>query len=154
MDCTVREIIQNDIVALTETFTPWNKKHQWFERYFEEHQQGKRVTLVAFVHGMAIGYGNVLWESEYKPFRQNHVPEINDLGVIDEYQNCGIGRALIYKAECVVARTEISVIGIGVGQTPEYAAAQYLYPKLGFVPDGRGICPTQYGDVIFLTKKL
>ena len=35
------------------------------------------------------------------------------------------------------------VIGIGVGLTPDYAAAQHLYPKLGYVPDGLGTHQTQ-----------
>jgi GNAT superfamily N-acetyltransferase len=76
------------------------------------------------------------------------------LNVIDEHQNRGIGRALIHEAERVVAAAGKSVVGIGVGQTPDYAAAQHLYPKLGYVPDGRGVRPTKYGAEARLTKRL
>lgn len=31
------------------------------------------------------------------------------------------------------------MIGIGVGLYADYGAAQRLYPKLGYRPDGRGI---------------
>ncbi len=30
----------------------------------------------------------------------------------------------------------------GFGLTPDYGAAQRLYPKLGYIPDGRGAVPT------------
>lgn len=154
MDFIVRTILSKDVEALAATFISWNKNCSWFKKYFEQHQRGERITLVALKDGKAVGYGNVLWKSEYQPFLENSVPEINDLAVIDEYQNCGIGTAVIYQAELVVAKAKMSTIGIGVGQTTDYAAARYLYSKLGYKPDGRGICPTQYGDVIFLTKKL
>lgn len=154
MNFIVRTILSQDVEALAATFTSWNKNRDWFEKYFEQHQRGDRVTFVALKYGKAVGYGNVLWKSEYQPFLENKVPEINDLGVIDEYQNCGIGRAIIYQAELMVFKAKMSTIGIGVGQTTDYTAARHLYSKLGYEPDGRGICPTQYGDVVFLTKKL
>ncbi|MCA1594064.1 MAG: GNAT family N-acetyltransferase [Acidobacteria bacterium] len=154
MNYTIRRMVQSDVDAITGAFVHRNKKREQYERYFEENQRGERVTLVAVIGDRVVGYANVLWESGYKPFRVNDVPEINDLNVIDEQQNRGIGRALIDEAERVVAAAGKSVVGIGVGQTPDYAAAQHLYPRLGYVPDGRGVCSTKYGDVVHLTKRL
>ena len=68
-----------------------------------------------------------------EPFCRAGVSEINDLNVIDEHQNRGIGRALIQEAEHLLAAAGRSVVGIGVGQSSDYAAAQHLYPKLGYV---------------------
>jgi hypothetical protein len=61
---------------------------------------------------------------------------------------------LIQEAERLIAAAGKSVAGIGVGQTPDYAAAQHLYPKIGYEPNGRGVCSTEYGDAAFLTKSL
>ena len=154
MNYKVRRMIRSDIEAIAETFTSWNKRREQYERYFEENQLGARVTLVAVMGERVVGYVNVLWESDYESFRQGGVPEINDLNVINGHQNRGIGRALIHAAERIVAGAGRAVVGIGAGQTPDYAAAQHLYPKLGYVPDEKGIRATRYGDVAYLTKRL
>ncbi|MDQ3753198.1 MAG: GNAT family N-acetyltransferase [Acidobacteriota bacterium] len=104
--------------------------------------------------GEVVGYTNILWQSGYEPFVDDDIPEINDLNVVAEYRNRGIGTALIREAESIAAKAGMSIIGIGVGLTPDYAAAQHLYPKLGYVPDGRGVHATQYGDEVHLTKQL
>jgi len=65
------------------------------------------------------------------------------MNVINEHQERGIGRALIHAAERIIAEAGGAVVGIGVGQTPDYAAAQHLYPRLGYVPDGKGIHTTR-----------
>ena len=131
-----------------------SKRREQYVRYFEGQQVGERVTLVAFSGGRVIGYTNVLWQSAYAHFSESGIPEVNDLNVIEPFQNRGVGRALIREAERVAAGRGKLVVGIGVGQTPDYAAAQHLYPKLGYVPDGHGIHPTQYGDVLYFTKRL
>jgi GNAT superfamily N-acetyltransferase len=154
MNYAIRTMVQSDVASIADTFLSWNKKREQYEIYFEENRRGLRVTLVAVTGGEIIGYANVLWESGYEPFRRGDIPEINDLNVIEEHQNRGVGRALIREAERIIAAAGKSVAGIGVGQTPDYAAAQRLYPKLGYVPDKRGVSPTKYGDVAYLTKVL
>ena len=147
-------MVRGDVDAITEAFLSRNKRREQYERYAEENRRGARVTLVAVVGERVVGYGNVLWESGYEPFRRAGIPEINDLNVVAEHQNRGVGRALIRRAEGVVAEAGRAVVGIGVGQTPDYAAAQHLYPRLGYVPDGTGPHATRYGDVVYLTKRL
>lgn len=154
MSYTIRKMTRGDIDAIAETFRSWNKTREQYERYFEENRRGERVTLVAVSGDEVVGYTNVLWESGYEPFRSGGVPEINDLNVVGEHQNRGVGRSLIREAERVIAATGKEVAGIGVGQTPDYAAARHLYPQLGYVPDGRGVRPTEYGDTAYLTKGL
>jgi GNAT superfamily N-acetyltransferase len=154
LDYTIRRMLHSDIVDVAETFARKNKKLEQYERYFEENQQGVRVTLVAAVGEAAVGYANILWQPDYEPFLSDGIPEINDLNVIDEYQNRGIGTALIREAERIAAEAGKPIMGIGVGLTPDYEVAQNLYPKLGYISDGRGIRATQYGDVVYLTKRL
>lgn len=66
------------------------------------------------------------------------IPEIQDLNVLPEFRNRGIASALLDHGEKVVAK-ESSTVGIGVGLHPGYNAAQRLYAKRGYIPDGRGI---------------
>jgi len=154
MNYAIRRMIRSDIEAIAETFAGWNKTREQYERYFAENQRGERITLVAVVGERVAGYTNIVWESNYEPFRQDSIPEITDLNVIGEFQNQGLGRALIQEAERIAAEAGKSVMGIGVGLTPDYAAAQHLYPKLGYVADGRGVRHARYGDETFLTKRL
>ena len=46
--------------------------------------------------------------------------------------------AVIEKAESIIF-SRSSACGIGVGLHPGYNAAQVLYVKLGYIPDGRGL---------------
>ena len=154
MDFTVRQMSGDDVDEIARAFAPRNKRREQYVRYFEEQQAGERVTLVAVSGGRVIGYTNVLWRSDYPRFSESGIPEINDLNVIEQFQNQGVGRALIREAERAAAERGKSVVGIGVGRTPDYAAAQYLYPKLGYVPDGCGIRQTRYGEVSYFTKRL
>lgn len=154
LEFTIRRMSLADVEGITRAFARRNKQREQYVRYFDEHGAGKRVTLVALRGEEVIGYGNVLWESGYSGLRESGIPEINDLNVVEEFQNRGVGRALIREAERIAAERGVRVMGIGVGLTPDYAAAQHLYPKLGYVPDGRGIHPTQYGEVAYFIKRL
>jgi GNAT superfamily N-acetyltransferase len=154
MSYTIRKMLRADIEAITEAFARMNKKREQYERYFEENQTGERVTLVVTVDEIVVGYTNVLWQSGYEPFLGDGIPEINDLNVVVEYQNQGIGTALIRESERVAREAGNLIIGIGVGLSPDYAAAQYLYPKLDYISDGRGVHTSQYGNEIYFTKRL
>lgn len=154
MNFFIRQMIERDVDGITQTFSQWNKPRQQYERYWQEQQDGKRVTLVAVSGEQVVGYTNIIWQPEYEPFREAGIPEINDLNVINRFQKQGIGTALIKEAEQIAAAHGKKIIGIGFGLTADYGSAQRLYPKLGYIPDGRGAQPTPWGDVLYLTKRL
>lgn len=95
MSYIIRKMLRADVETTTEAFARMNKKLEQYERYFEENQTGGRVTLVAVLDAIVVGYANILWQSVYKPFLHDGIPEINDLNVVIEHQNQGIGTALI-----------------------------------------------------------
>jgi GNAT superfamily N-acetyltransferase len=150
MNTHIRHMTAADIDGLVATFDVWHKYRPQYERYWEQHQQGKRVVLLALADETVAGYVTLVWKSTYVPFREAGIPEIVDLNVITLYQKQGIGTALIRACEQIAVEHAIPVIGIGTGTTPDYAAAQRLYPALGYIDDGRGIIHDEY----FLTKKL
>ena len=52
------------------------------------------------------------------------------------------------------ARQITGLIGIGVGVTLDYAIAQRLYPKLGYMSDGAGVQPDEWGGCLYSSKQL
>jgi GNAT superfamily N-acetyltransferase len=144
----------SDTQAIADAFASWNKAVKQFEEYWAENEAGGRTTLLAVEDGKVIGYGNLLIESYYAPFKISGIPEINDLNVVIPRQGRGIGRKLIAALEDLAREKGFKVIGIGVGLGPDYKFAQGLYPRLGYVPDGRGVHKGEWEDEIYFTKAI
>jgi GNAT superfamily N-acetyltransferase len=150
---SIRAMQAEDVNAIFEAFQ--YKMRKQYELYWQGNEDGSRVTLVATDEtGLVIGYTNVVFTSEYRPFAEADIPEINDLNVIEDWQKRGVGTALIRQCERIARQRGVKQMGIAFGLTPDYGAAQRLYPKLGYIPDGRGAVPTPWGDVLYLTKPL
>jgi len=154
MSFVIRQMNERDIDGIMQNFSRMNKQRAQYERFWQEHQAGLRVTFVAIAMDQVVGYANLVWQSDYAPFQVAGIPEINNMHVLDEFHRQGIGSALVQAAEHVAVAQGKPVIGIGVGLTSNYSAAQRLYPKLGYLPDNRGAQPTLWGDVLYLTKQL
>ena len=112
---------------------------------------------VAFIEERFAGYLTICWTSSYEPFRKEKIPEIVDFNVLPEFRRQGIGTQLMDTAEFEIA--EISpIVGIGVGMTSDYGAAQRLYILRGYIPDGRGLWYRghylQHGEEITLDDNL
>jgi ribosomal protein S18 acetylase RimI-like enzyme len=142
-----------DIQPIATTFAAlgWNKPASLYERYLTEQNAGERAVFVATTNGVFAGYVTVLWASTYAPFRALDIPEIVDFNVLPKFRRRGIGTQLMDEAEsCIAERSPIA--GIGVGLTEDYGAAQILYHRRGYIPDGRGISwqgkPCQFGDQV------
>jgi ribosomal protein S18 acetylase RimI-like enzyme len=84
------------------------------------------------------GYVTVVWVSGYRPFAQAGIPEIQDLNVLPQFRRRGIASALMDAAEAAIA-ARAETAGIGVGLYADYGAAQLMYLRRGYLPDGRGI---------------
>jgi GNAT superfamily N-acetyltransferase len=144
----IRNLEQSDFDTISNAFTAigWNKPASQYQRYFEEQIQGERVIFVAEIMdesdpsspGSFAGYITVVWNSPYPPFSERNIPEIKDLNVLPDFRRRGIGASLLDVAEKTI-RTRSTIAGIGVGLYPGYGAAQRIYARRGYVPDGRGI---------------
>lgn len=116
----------------------WDKPRSLFEGYLTEQAAGDRPVLVAEVDGTFAGYVTVLWRSSYPPFADAGIPEVSDLNVLPGFRRRGIGTALMDEAERLAAERG-GVVGLGVGLYADYGAAQRMYVRRGYVPDGRGV---------------
>jgi ribosomal protein S18 acetylase RimI-like enzyme len=141
----IREMVSTDPQIMAAAFSAqgWNKPESQYQQYLQEHLSGKRIVLLAEVEQTPklfefSGYLTIVWNSEYPPFREDHIPEIVDFNVLIKYRRLGIGTALMDEAERRIA-VRASIVGIGVGLTPDYGPAHILYIKRRYIPDGRGL---------------
>lgn len=163
----IRLLTEQDIQPVAAAFATlgWDKPASQYERYFAEQNAGDRVVLVAFVAEEFAGYVTIVWHSHYPPFADAQIPEIVDFNVLPRYRRQGIGSRLMDKAEALIGERS-AVVGIGVGLYPDYGAAQRLYVRRGYIPDGRGVAyneqsvrpgqavPVDDSLVLFFTKDL
>ncbi len=166
-DIEIRQMQAGDIQEMLSALvhSGFKKTGPLFDRYLREQTAGKRVVLMAFADGKFAGYLTVIWESDYPPFRESEIPEVNDFNVLPEARRKGIGTRLMDEAERVVSERSV-YSGIGFGMGADYGPAQRLYVLRGYVPDGNGLMnhskPVTYGEqitvshemAIYLTKKL
>lgn len=163
----IRELRENDIFAIVEAFDliGWNKPVSQFRKYLAEQSEGARNVLLAFAKDDFAGYLTIVWESHYPPFKAAGIPEITDFNVLPTARRKRIGTKLMDEAERIISRRS-EIVGIGVGLDADYGAAQRLYVRRGYVPDGRGIVWQnrfpKYGEQVtvddnlnlYFTKKL
>ncbi|MEO1517086.1 MAG: GNAT family N-acetyltransferase [Bacteroidota bacterium] len=164
---TLRNIEANDCQAISDAFARqgWNKPVHQYEKYVALQTKGYRDVIIAECHATFAGYVTIAWTSDYPNFQQTGIPEIVDLNVLKQFQRNGIGTQLLDEAERRIQQRS-QWVGIGFGLTQDYGAAQRLYIKRGYVPDGHGLMKNSQavahgqqvevddGLVIYLLKEL
>lgn len=116
----------------------WTKPPGYFAGQLERQARGDIRLLLALDESIYFGHCLVVWRSDYPGFRERDIPEIQDLNVRPDCRRRGIGSALLDQAErLIAARSRLA--GIGFGLYADYGAAQRLYLKRGYRPDGRGL---------------
>jgi ribosomal protein S18 acetylase RimI-like enzyme len=140
MTVDIRSLSKEDPNQISAAFDEigWNKPTAQYEAYLQEQETGDLHALVATVGGLFAGYLTVKWRTNYAPFADAGIPEIQDLNVLPRYRRRGIGTALMDRAEALIKKRSATA-GIGVGMYPDYGNAQKLYVLRGYVPDGRGL---------------
>ena len=136
----IRLLEENDPPKIAAAFKTmgWNKPEMQYRRYLDEQAAETLRCFIAMVDGQLAGYVTINWRPVYAGFADLNIPEIQDLNVLTNYRRKGIATRLLDQAECEAARRS-DMVGIGVGLHPGYNAAQRLYAKRGYIPDGCGI---------------
>lgn len=138
---SIGSLAADHIPLISDAFNQigWNKPPSLFEEYLKEQEGGERLIWVAHFKGEFAGYVTLKWQSGYPSFKAQNIPEIMDLNVLPAHRKMGIGSLLLDTAEKEAA-TKSDKIGIGVGlYAGEDGAAQRLYVKRGYIPDGKGV---------------
>lgn len=160
MAIDIRGLRSDDIAAITATDggNGWNPAPALWNQYWAEQQAGARMVLVAWNGTRPIGYGTLVWLSDYEPFRTRDIPEINNLSTAHAHRNRGAATAVIAALEAAARTAGKTTIGLGVGLYADYGDAQRLYAHLGYCPDGRGITwqgrPVEPGEQVRLDDEL
>jgi GNAT superfamily N-acetyltransferase len=140
MSYIITTLEAKDIPDIMSAFTgsEWHTPESYLRGRLAEQEKGETVFLLARYDNAAAGFVTVKWQSGYPPFREQGIPEINDLRVLAAFRRKGIATALMDEAEKrIFARSPAA--GLGVGLYADYAPAQRMYVLRGYVPDGRGL---------------
>ena len=125
-----------------ESFTDENrisKTPDYFISQYERQAQGDRLILLAQMEGVLYGYCVLNWQPKYTFFKAMSYPEIQDINVHKDNRRQGIASAMIAHCEGLALQRGGKHMGIAVGLTSSYGAAQRLYVKRGYIPDGHGV---------------
>lgn len=116
------------------------KEDGYFEKCLEEQAAGRRDVFVAVsAEGADMGYGMLNHAPRYRLYERLGLPEIQDLNVLHAMRQQGAASAMIAFCEESARAAGCQGIGISVGLSAAYGAAQRLYVRLGYVPDGNGV---------------
>ena len=116
----------------------WHPEVEYYLMRIREHEEGKCVALTAVYQGHPAGAVYVYLAANEGPFKGKNWPIIVDFSVLQKYQRKGIGGRLMDVAERIAAQ-HADVVCLGVGLCREYGAAQRLYARRGYIPDGSGV---------------
>lgn len=138
----IRTIKPSDLPDLDSYFGPKtiykNPLSKW-EGYLRDHESLTRIVKVVEIDEQVIGIGTLKFVSDYPAFKENNIPEINDILIAPAHRCRGLGRKLVESIELIAKEKSYKAIGLAVGLYQDYGRAQRLYIKMGYIPDGKGI---------------
>lgn len=139
-DLIVRDMEQEDIEIFYNKYCSygWNPNKETYIKYYQEQAEKKRMVFIAEYQGMVAGICTLVLNPGEGPFGNQEIPEIVDFGVFKEMRNLGIGTALLDTVEKEASKLNKKVY-LAVGVHSGYGAAQRLYVKRGYIPDGSGV---------------
>lgn len=114
---------------------------EYYERCLQRREGGDLDIILAFPAGSGdpAGFCLLNWQPKYALFKKLGIPEIQDLNVLREHRRRGIGRTIIEYCEARAREKDAEDMGIGVGLDSRFGAAQRLYVRMGYIPDGSGV---------------
>lgn len=149
----IRLVSRKDIPALEKiAAASWRQQREdYFDTCFTKKEAGHREIFVFEENGTIAGYVQLVFLPIYLSFRHGDIPEIQDLNVAPDFRRRGIGQKLVEASEDVARAKGKKGIGLGVGLHAGFGAAQRLYARMGYLPDGAGAC---YDDIPLRTGEI
>ena len=166
-DIFIRTMNKNDIEKILDNYRDqgWGKSREVIESYFVRQNTTELFMFIAEYQNDVAGYTVLYPNAQNGPFKNENIPEIRDFIVFIKYQRKGIGKLILDVAENKALELSDSV-SLGVGLHYGYGAAQRIYIKRGYIPDGTGVwynnvqleqyanCKNDDDLVLFLLKEL
>ena len=139
-DIRIRPMGDSDAALFTEVkrILGWQTERELFLARMQDQAKGRVVALVAECDGEPAGCIQVHLNGRDGPFANRGWPKITDFAVLERFRGRGVGSKLMDAAEEVAAR-HAHTMYLGVGLHAGYGAAQRMFIRRGYVPDGSGI---------------
>lgn len=129
----------NDIALICKADNDESESNVIYLRNQLENQIKQECSaLLALYNGEIAGYVFVYYKCRWGGLANCDLPCIIDLIVFEKYRRNGIATSLMDVAENI-ARRYSDKIYLDVCLNSGYGAAQRLYVKRGYVPDGKGV---------------
>lgn len=128
-----------EIIKTLELLIKSRSEPDFVQRLFQAVQDGERSVVIGFADDVPAGYAVVNWRPAYALFARLGIPELQDLNVLAEHRRHGLGKEIISTCEDLAQQRDYTQMGLGVGLDKSYGAAQRLYTRLGYMPDGFGV---------------
>ncbi|MBP5605068.1 MAG: GNAT family N-acetyltransferase [Ruminiclostridium sp.] len=164
----IRNMESTDARVFTDEFTAqgWHPEIGGYFARIKDQSEGRCIALTAVYEGSPAGYVYLYLRADEGPFKGKGWPIIVDFNVLKKYQRRGIGGRLMDIAE-QIACGYADTVCLGVGLCDSYGAAQRMYVKRGYIPDGSGVwyrgeqcvqyetvCTVDDDLILFFSKKL
>ncbi|MBR4502897.1 MAG: GNAT family N-acetyltransferase [Clostridia bacterium] len=164
----IRSMESTDARAFTDGLAAqgWHPDIAVYMSRLKDRAEGKCAALTAVFEGCPAGYVYVYLRADDGPFKDTLWPIIVDFNVLEKYQRRGIGNRLMDTAERI-AGGYADTVCLGVGLCSSYGAAQRMYARRGYIPDGSGVwyrgrqcvqyetvCTVDDDLILYLYKKL
>lgn len=163
----IRSMQIEDAEIIFETYLSygWHPSIETYQNYYKEQEEHKRKVFIAEYKGKVSGLCTLVMNPQEGPWCDKGYPEIVDLAVFLDVHNKGIGNKLMDTVEQEAAKTS-DMVYLAVGVHSGYGAAQRIYVKRGYIPDGSGAwyqgkqleqyapCCNDDDLLLFMAKKL
>lgn len=125
--------------ALLKSFR-FDGEREHYECCLERHEAGELSIVCASLDAEGlVGFCLLNRQPKYALFRKCGLAEVQDLNVLPVCRRQGIGQALVQFCEDLARHEGRDELGIGVGMDSSFGAAQRLYTRMGYIPDGSGV---------------
>jgi len=139
-DVYIRKMRANDIDKILYNLNEqgFSKPKNILDEYLSKQNDNFINVFIAEYNGDIAGYAVLYPDTGVGPFAFQKIPVISNLIVFEKYQRRGIGSKILDAAE--EKASELSdKVQLGVGLHSGYGAAQIMYVKRGYLPDGSGL---------------
>lgn len=114
------------------------KNSKYLQNQLSNQEKQECSAFLALYQGEVAGYVFLYYRCKWGGLANCNIPGIVDLIVFEQYRKKGIATALMDVAE-KTAKQYSDKIYLDVCLNSEYGAAQRLYIKRGYIPDGKGV---------------
>ncbi len=163
----IRSMEKGDAKIIYDTYLSygWHPLMETYENYYLEQEKNERMVFIAEYEGDVAGICTLVLNPTEGPWANMGYPEIVDLTVFFHVHNKGIGNKLLDVVEQEAAK-RADMVYLAVGVHSGYGAAQRIYVKRGYIPDGSGVwykgknleqyapCCNDDDLLLFMSKKL